>query len=335
MGKPRIEGDLTARLPIAGLWQAPPQAQRARARKAAGAEDEHKLDKSEAAFELKADGQGRRGRRRAVRSRADVRAGWPAADHHRRSCGPTGARSSALDMNLASRWLDLDRITGATEQTRPAREHRQVRGRLARPACRARASRGRRLPSIRPTSAGSRSARCGWSLKRSADKLEIQELRVGLPGGSRGELQGTIFGLPARLWSSTAVWRCAARAWRASWPGPPATRFPSTPRATAPSACARRFDRRRRQGRGARHGRQPVRDHAQRGRPIPLGGPARAGDRAGRPPDRCAAFIPAGSSLAECSIFCCAVRRQSRRMRNGRRRQSPAGAALKPTCRSA
>ena len=32
------------------------------------------------------------------------------------------------------------------------------------------------------------------SLTRSADKLEIEELRVGIPGGSRGELKGTIFG---------------------------------------------------------------------------------------------------------------------------------------------
>ena len=34
------------------------------------------------------------------------------------------------------------------------------------------------------------------SLARSEDKLEIEELRLGLPGGSRGELQGVVTGPP-------------------------------------------------------------------------------------------------------------------------------------------
>ena len=53
MGRARIEGDLTARLPIAGFWQPTPQVKGA-ARKTGGGEDEHRLDKDEAAFELKA-----------------------------------------------------------------------------------------------------------------------------------------------------------------------------------------------------------------------------------------------------------------------------------------
>ena len=34
------------------------------------------------------------------------------------------------------------------------------------------------------------------SLARSDDKLQIEELRLGLPGGSRGELQGVVSGPP-------------------------------------------------------------------------------------------------------------------------------------------
>ncbi|NJO24454.1 MAG: AsmA family protein [Sphingomonadales bacterium] len=53
MGKPRVEGELTARLPIAGLWKPVPQGSIA-SRKGNSTEEEHKLDKSEAAFDLKA-----------------------------------------------------------------------------------------------------------------------------------------------------------------------------------------------------------------------------------------------------------------------------------------
>ena len=90
----------------------------ARARKTIGAEEEHKLDKNEAAFDLKA----------AVK--ADV-AGAELSDlsltfeQDGRPQIVTGSLRAnwrnelALDMNIASRWLDLDRITGASEQTGP------------------------------------------------------------------------------------------------------------------------------------------------------------------------------------------------------------------------
>ena len=54
MGKPRIEGDLSARLPISGLWQAPPAGQLRTQKKAAGLDGETVPDKGEAAFDLRA-----------------------------------------------------------------------------------------------------------------------------------------------------------------------------------------------------------------------------------------------------------------------------------------
>lgn len=190
MGKLRVEGDLTARLPIAGLWQPLPQ-KTAPSRKSLNADDEHKLDKNEAAFDLKA----------AVK--ADV-AGAQLSDlsltfeQDGRPQIVTGSLRAnwrnelALDMNIASRWLDLDRITGATEQTGPIES-------IAKFSVRLRdfiPGHGRAQVTLAIDQASLGHDAVGpvqLLLKRSADKLEIQELRVALPGGSRGELQGTIF----------------------------------------------------------------------------------------------------------------------------------------------
>ena len=190
MGKMRIEGDLTARLPIAGLWQAPPQGS-APARKGMGTEEEHKLDKNEAAFDLKA----------AVK--ADV-AGAQLSDlsltfeQDGRPQIVTGSLRAnwrnelALDMNISSRWLDLDRITGASEQTGPIESIAKFSARLRDLI----PGHGKAAVTLAIDQANLGHDTVGpvqLVLKRSADKLEIQELRVALPGGSRGELQGTIF----------------------------------------------------------------------------------------------------------------------------------------------
>ncbi|NJO24453.1 MAG: hypothetical protein HC868_18000, partial [Sphingomonadales bacterium] len=98
----------------------------------------------------------------------------------------------ALDMSIASRWLDLDRITGATEQTGPIES-------IAKFAARLRdliPGHGRAQVTLAIDQANLGHDAVGpvqLVLKRSAEKLEIQDLRVALPGGSRGELQGTIF----------------------------------------------------------------------------------------------------------------------------------------------
>jgi uncharacterized protein involved in outer membrane biogenesis len=180
MGKPSLEGDLSARVPIAGLWQAPAATLRA--------------DKGEPAFDVRAalhaDPAGatlsdlslsfeQDGRPQLVTG--ELKAAW--------------RTTLAVEMSLASRWLDLDRIAGAGESAGP-------------------------LDSIVPLAAGLRDLLPGEShshatfaidqanigheavsglhlaLVRSADKLAIEELRLGLPGGSRGELKGTVTGPP-------------------------------------------------------------------------------------------------------------------------------------------
>jgi AsmA family len=190
MGKPNLEGDLTARLPIAGLWQALPRAS-APGRRKIGAEEEHKLDSDDAAFDLKAsvkaDGAGAQlsdlsltfeqgGRPQIVTG--SVRSSWS---------GDFG-----LDMNLASRWLDLDRITGATEQSGPVESIAKFAGRL-RDFIPGRGKAQVSLAVDQASLGGDGVGPVRLLLKRTDEKLDIQDLRVALPGGSRAELQGTIF----------------------------------------------------------------------------------------------------------------------------------------------
>ena len=194
MGKPSIEGDLTARVPVAGLWQAQPTPTLRLPRKPMRSDPEGGVEKGEAAFDLRAhlraDPAGARlsdlslafeqdGRPQLVSG--EVKASWRSA--------------LAVELSLASRWLDLDRIAGAGEGAGP-------------------------LASIVPLAAGLRDLLPGESqsratisidqanvgheavsgvhlaLVRSAGKLAIEDLRLGLPGSSRGELQGSVTGPP-------------------------------------------------------------------------------------------------------------------------------------------
>jgi hypothetical protein len=192
MGNPRVEGDLTARLPIAGLWQPIPQGGAlSRVKLKMSREDEDKLDKSEAAFDLKAvvraDAGGAElsdlsmtfeqgGRPQIVTG--SVRASWRS--------------ERALQMSMSSRWLDLDRITGSTEDAGPIesitkfasrlRDFIPGRGRAEVTLVVDQANLGRDL--IGPVR---------LLLRRSEEKLDIQDLKVALPGGSRAELQGSIY----------------------------------------------------------------------------------------------------------------------------------------------
>jgi uncharacterized protein involved in outer membrane biogenesis len=194
MGKPSIEGDLSARVSIAGLWQTQSAPTLRLPKKPVWSDSEAGADKGEAAFDLRAalraDPAGatlsdlslsfeQDGRPQLITG--ELRAAWRSA--------------LAVELRLASRWLDLDRIAGADESTGP-------------------------LDSIVPLAVGVRDLLPGaghshatlsidqanvgheavsglhLALARSADKLAIEELRFGLPGGSRGELQGTVTGPP-------------------------------------------------------------------------------------------------------------------------------------------
>ena len=194
MGKPRIEGDLSARLPISGLWQAPPAGQLRTQKKAAGLDGEALPDKGEAAFDLRA----------AVRADpagatlTDLALAFEQDGRPQLISGELQAKWRdvlSVEMSLASRWLDLDRIAGASEGAGPLDSviplAMGLRDLL--PAD----SRSRATFSVDQANVG-REAVSGLrlSLARSKDRLEIEELRLGLPGGSRGELQGIVTGPP-------------------------------------------------------------------------------------------------------------------------------------------
>ena len=118
MGKPRIEGDLSARLPISGLWQAPPAGQPRTQKKAVGLDGETVPDKGEAAFDLRA----------AVRADpagatlTDLALAFEQDGRPQLISGELQAKWRdvlSVEMSLASRWLDLDRIAGASEGAGP------------------------------------------------------------------------------------------------------------------------------------------------------------------------------------------------------------------------
>jgi uncharacterized protein involved in outer membrane biogenesis len=191
MGKLRLEGDLTARVPMAGFWQPPPRAGLA-ARKPAAGDDDPKGDKSIAAFEVKA----------AVKANAegallqDLSLTFEQDGRPQIITGSMRAdwrKDVALDLALASRWLDFDRITAVSDDSGPIDSIAKFAARL-----------GDMMPGQGEAKATFviDQAHLGreaigplrLSLVRSNAKVEIKELRVGLPGGSRGELQGLLSG---------------------------------------------------------------------------------------------------------------------------------------------
>ncbi len=191
MGKLRIEGDLTARVPMAGFWQPLPRGGSV-ARKPAAAEDDPKADKNVAAFEVKAafkaDADGAQLQDLSVTFEQDGRpqivTGSMRADWR---------KDVAFDLALASRWLDLDRITSAPDDSGPIDSIAKFAARLGD----AMPGQGEAKATFLIDQAHLGRETIGplrLSLARSNEKLEIKELRVGLPGGSRGELQGLLSG---------------------------------------------------------------------------------------------------------------------------------------------
>jgi hypothetical protein len=186
MGKSRMDGELTASLPVASIWQSPA------VRTASSSHAKGETKASDVAFDLKAnvvaDAAGASLSDLALSFEQDgrpqllngaVRAAWRDA--------------LAVDMNLTSPWLDLDRIAGTPENSSPfdsivplalrLRDLLPADGRSRATFNVDQANIGRELISgLRLT------------LARSRDKLEVEELRLGMPGGSRGEMQGVMSG---------------------------------------------------------------------------------------------------------------------------------------------
>ena len=226
-------------------------------------------------------------------------------------------------MNLASRWLDLDRIAGAGESAAPLDSIVPLALRLRDllPA----EGRSRASFTIDQANVG-REAVSGLrlALARSSDKLEVEELRLGMPGGSRGELQGVVSGpADAPVFDGSLGLRGTSVVRFLGW-------------ATRHAAAVRRQGRRRlrraraavdraRPRRGARHRRRPVGHRDLRRRAIPLGGPAGdvaapRGPAARRAPLRAGRRQPAATSST---------------LLHGRRRSAADGPARQAGWRSA
>ena len=198
----------------------------------------------------------------------------------------------AVDMSLASRWLDLDRIAGLSEATLPLDSIVPLAIACA-TCCRERAARARSSPSIRPISAGDAISNLRLALARTQDKLQVEELQLGMPGGSRASCRAWSRACPRRR-PSTA--RRPARQQRGAVPGlgigqrvgvrcqgRRRVRGPLAPLDLAgPLAAARYF-------------RRPVGNGDPRNGALSLGGTARAVAAGREPAARCAGLHPRGS----------------------------------------
>jgi hypothetical protein len=191
MGKSRMDGELTARLPVASIW-APSPGRGSSSSHAKGTVPETKGQASDVAFDLKANVAADT----STATLSDVALSFEQDGQPQLLSGVVKAAwrdALAVDMNLASRWLDLDRIAGTTENSSPLDSIVPLALRLRDllPAD----GRSRASFTVDQANIG-REAISGLrlALVRSRDKLEVEELRLGMPGGSRGELQGTMSG---------------------------------------------------------------------------------------------------------------------------------------------
>jgi hypothetical protein len=111
-GRPHIEGELTARLPVRELWQTPSQANARAARPAL--DEERKPDRADAAFDLKAAAS----IDPAGATLTDLALSFEQDGKPQLITGGLKALwrdGFAVEMSLASQWLDLDRIAGGGE----------------------------------------------------------------------------------------------------------------------------------------------------------------------------------------------------------------------------
>ena len=187
-GKPHLEGELTARLPIAGFWRTP----RSAGGRAKGEDGDARPGRDEPAFDLRA----------AVRANprgatlSDLALSFEQDGRPQILSGEIKALwrdALSVDMNLSSRWLDLDSIAGAGTAAGPLDSivPLAIGLRDLLPA----AGRSRATFAIDQANVGREAVNAvHLSLVRFEDRLEIEELSLGLPGGSRGALKGAVTG---------------------------------------------------------------------------------------------------------------------------------------------
>ena len=188
MGKTRIKGKLTAQLAMPGRG---PQTEGVLPRVAGSSEEESRLDRREA-FELKAEIEADAASTKLSQlvltiehsGRPQIVTGW---------VGASWRDAPALDMELSSRWLDLDQLLGVVGGFPPVdgigRFAAWVRELLP-PGGRAGAS----LVIDQANLGGESIGQVRLALTQTAKKLTIEGLRATLPGGGRGELKGDISG---------------------------------------------------------------------------------------------------------------------------------------------
>ncbi|MDX2203440.1 MAG: AsmA family protein [Hyphomicrobiaceae bacterium] len=176
MGNVRLEGELTARLPFGGLW--PTQSRAA----------------TDEAFELKsmlvADGNGMQMR--------DLALGFEQGGQPQSLAGEVTAQwrnTLDVDVRLTSSWLDLDRISGVGATAGPLDSivpfAKRLRDLLPHEG------RSRASLVVEQANVG-REAISGLklALAKTNDRVVIDELRAGVPGGARIEITGALSGSP-------------------------------------------------------------------------------------------------------------------------------------------
>jgi uncharacterized protein involved in outer membrane biogenesis len=189
MGKPRIEGELSAQLPLAAIW--PPEETRARA----GQGRESAAD-ADAAFDLKAVVKADAGGARL----AELTLSFERGGRPQLLTGAVEAQwrqAVTVKIDLASRWLDLDRIAGAEAGAGPLKSLTPLALKL-RELLPANGSRAH-FAIERATVGGDVVAAVRVGLRRSKDQLEIENFELAMPGGSHGELTGVVAGPPEAL----------------------------------------------------------------------------------------------------------------------------------------
>jgi len=187
MGKPRVEGELSARLPTADLFGV------ARAFSAEGGRAERGGPAFELRASLAADAAGA--------DLSDLALSFEQDGRPQLISGTLKAAwrdSLRVDMNLASRWLDLDRIAGAGDGADPLASIIPLALRL-RDLLPADTHSHARFVIDQANLGREAVSGLGLELGRSGDKLEVERLRLSMPGGSRGELKGVVSGPPDRL----------------------------------------------------------------------------------------------------------------------------------------
>jgi uncharacterized protein involved in outer membrane biogenesis len=184
LGKARIEGDLTARLPVA----TPPPA--GGLSKRMSAEEELDIDRRETPLEakaaIKADIAG------AVFS--DLTMTFEMGDRPQIVTGTARAAwrtPVAIDMDLASRWLDFDQMAGAAEGAGPGTSVAKLAAWVL-DLLPAESLTKVSLAVDQTNLAGEVMGPVRLKLAQSPGRLEIAELRTALPGGTSLDLKGDI-----------------------------------------------------------------------------------------------------------------------------------------------